>query len=89
MQTEPANRASGGGNVRGIDTGGIRGKLPPETFLETDHPRLIRGGVACMHDVGTVREYVGFENQHQRRRWVLRVFADRAATLRDQTDFLE
>ncbi|MFW5900754.1 MAG: hypothetical protein ACOCTH_03165 [Halodesulfurarchaeum sp.] len=36
-----------------------------------------------MHDVETVREYVGYENQHQRRRWVLRMLADRAATLRD------
>lgn len=57
--------------------------LPPATLLETDNRRLIRGGVACMHDVGTVREYVGYENQHQRRRWVLRMLADRAATLRD------
>ncbi|WP_255152707.1 hypothetical protein [Halorarius halobius] len=36
-----------------------------------------------MHDVETVREYVGYENQHQRRRWVLRMLADRAATLRE------
>lgn len=57
--------------------------LPPATLLETDNRRLIRGGVACMHDVGTVREYVGYENQHQRRRWVLRMLADRAATLRE------
>ena len=56
--------------------------LPPATLLETDNRRLIRGGVACMHDVETVREYVGYENQHQRRRWVLRMLADRAATLR-------
>ncbi|MDX1746934.1 MAG: hypothetical protein R3324_13430 [Halobacteriales archaeon] len=59
--------------------------LPPATLLETDNPRLIRGGVACMHDVETVREYVGYENQHQRRRWVLRMLADRAATLREPT----
>ena len=57
--------------------------LPPATLLETDNRRLIRGGVACMHDVETVREYVGHENQHQRRRWVLRMLADRAATLRE------
>ncbi len=57
--------------------------LPPATLLETDNRRLIRGGVACMHDVETVREYVGYENQHQRRRWVLRMLADRAATLRE------
>ncbi|WP_318571240.1 hypothetical protein [Salinigranum marinum] len=57
--------------------------LPPATLLETDNRRLIRGGVACMHDVETVREYVGYENQHQSRRWVLRMLADRAATLRE------
>ena len=57
--------------------------LPPATLLETDNRRLIRGGVACMHDIETVREYVGYENQHQRRRWVLRMLADRAATLQD------
>jgi hypothetical protein len=57
--------------------------LPPSTLLETDNRRLIRGGVACMHDVETVREYVGYENQHQCRRWVLRMLADRAAMLRN------
>jgi hypothetical protein len=57
--------------------------LPPATLLETDNRRLIRGGLACMHDVETVREYVGYENQHQRRRWVLRMLADRAAALRE------
>jgi len=36
-----------------------------------------------MHDIETVREYVGYENQHQRRRWVLRMLADRAAALRE------
>ena len=62
---------------------GIREQLSPEILLGTDQPRLIRGGVTCMHDVETVREYVGYENQHQRRRWVLRMLADRAATLRE------
>jgi hypothetical protein len=56
--------------------------LPPATLLETGNRRLVRGGVACMHDVETVREYVGYENQHQRRGWVLWMLADRAATLR-------
>jgi len=57
--------------------------LPPATLLETDNRRLIQGGLACMHDVEAVREYVGYENQHQRRRWVLRMLADRAATLQE------
>ncbi|AXG08325.1 hypothetical protein DU500_17790 (plasmid) [Haloplanus rubicundus] len=63
--------------------GGILEELPPATLLETDHLRLIRAGVACMHDIETVRAYVAHENQHRRRRWVLRMLADRAASLRE------
>jgi hypothetical protein len=69
--------------VRSTDTGGIQEKLPPEKFLETDHLRLIRAGVVCMHDIETVRAYVVHGNQHQRPRWVLRLLATRAATLRE------
>lgn len=65
------------------DDGGIREKLPPETLLDTDQPQLVRAGVACMYDVETVRAYVAYENQHQRRGWVLRFLARRAATLRE------
>jgi hypothetical protein len=31
--------------VRNTDTGGIRETLPPEKYLGTDYPRLIRAGV--------------------------------------------
>jgi hypothetical protein len=58
--------------VSSTDDGGIREKLPPETLLGTDQPRLIRAGIACMHDVVTVRAYVAHENQHQNWAWVLR-----------------
>jgi len=57
--------------------------VPPATLLETDSRRLIRGDVVCMHDVETVREYVCYEDRHRRRRWVLRMLADRAATPRE------
>jgi cell division FtsZ-interacting protein ZapD len=57
--------------------------LPPEKFLETNQQRLIRGGIACMHDIPTVQQYVAYENQHERRRWVLRMLAKRAAALRE------
>ena len=61
--------------------------LPPEKFLETNQQRLIRGGIACMHDIPTVQQYVAYENQHERRRWVLRMLAERAAALRElETD---
>jgi hypothetical protein len=66
------------------DDGGIREKLPPETLLDTDHPRLIGAGVACMHDIETVRVYVAHENQHLGRGWVLRLLARRATTLREE-----
>jgi hypothetical protein len=65
------------------DDGGIREKLPPETLLNTDQRRLVRAGVACVHDIETVRAYVAHENQHQRRGWVLRLLARRAVTLRE------
>ena len=57
--------------------------LPPEKLLETNQQGLIRGGIACMHDIPTVQQYVAYENQHERRRWVLRMLAKRAATLRE------
>ncbi|WP_152043491.1 hypothetical protein [Salinigranum salinum] len=60
--------------------------LPPEKLLETDQTSLIRGGVACMHDIETVRQYVAHENKNDRRRWVLGMLAERAATLREGTN---
>jgi hypothetical protein len=60
--------------------------LPPEKLLETDQTSLIRGGVACMHDIETVQQYVAYENRNDRRRWVLRMLAERAATLREGTN---
>jgi hypothetical protein len=57
--------------------------LPPEKLLETDQASLIRGGVACMLDIETVQQYVAYENRNDRRRWVLRMLAERAATLRE------
>ena len=80
--TEPTDRAFKEVHVSSTDDSGIREKLPPATLLDTDQPRLIRAGVACMHDVDTIRAYVAYENQHQRRGWVLRLLARRAATLR-------
>ena len=69
--------------MNNTDNGGIREKLPPETLLGTDQLRLIRAGVACMHDVRTIRGYVAHENQHQNRGWVLWLLARRAAKLRE------
>ncbi len=65
----------------------ITDALPPEKLLGTNQQRLMRGGIACMHDIPTVQQYVAYENQHERRRWVLRMLAERAATLRElETD---
>ncbi len=59
--------------------------VPPSELLKTDQADLIRGGVACMYDVETVKRYVAHENQNERRRWVLRMLAARASTLRKTT----
>lgn len=60
--------------------------IPPEKLLETDQASLIRGGVACMHDIETVQQYVAYENRNDPRRWVFRMLAERAATLREGTN---
>jgi len=65
----------------------ITDALPPEKLLDTNQQGLMRGGIACMHDIPTVQQYVAYENQHERRRWVLRMLAERAAALRElETD---
>jgi hypothetical protein len=56
--------------------------VPPSEILETDQADLIRGGVACMYDVETVKRYVAYENQNERRRRVLRMLAARGVKLR-------
>ena len=83
IRAEPSDRVHLGSYMSGRGEGDIREQLPPETLLNTDQYRVIRAGIACMHDVDTIQEYVAHENQHQRRRWVLRMLADRAATLRE------
>jgi hypothetical protein len=59
--------------------------VPPSELLETEQADLIRGGISCMYDVETVKRYVAYENQNERRRWVLRMLAARASTLRKTT----
>lgn len=58
--------------------------LPPEKLLATENVSLIRGGIACMHDIETVRQYVAYENHHRTRTGVLRLLAERADTLREK-----
>jgi len=48
--TESADRAFDEVHVSSADDGEIRQKLPSETLLDTDQPRLIRADVACMYD---------------------------------------
>jgi hypothetical protein len=81
LQVESGNRAPTGGHVTKPNNGGIRKKLPPETLLDTDQRRLIRAGVACMHDINPIRAYVACVNQHQRLGRVLRLPVRRAVTL--------
>jgi hypothetical protein len=66
------------------NTDRILEELPPEKLLDTPSFRLIRGGVACMHSVETVKQYVALENATEQREQVLRLLHQRAAELRDQ-----
>ena len=66
------------------DSEHILEELPPEKLLDTPSFRLIRGGVACMHSVETVKQYVAHENTTEQREQVLRLLHQRAAELREQ-----
>jgi plasmid stabilization system protein ParE len=59
-------------------------ELPPEKLLDTPNLRLIRGGVACMYSVETVKQYVAYENTTEQREHILRLLHQRAAELREQ-----
>lgn len=59
----------------------ILDQLPPEKLLETTNPRLLRGGLQCMHSVKTVKKYVGYENSHEKRSHILEQLRARAAEL--------
>ena len=66
------------------DSEHILDKLPPEKLLDTPNFRLIRGGVACMRSVKTVKQYVAHENATEQREQVLRLLNQRATELREQ-----
>ena len=66
------------------NTDRILEELPPEKLLDTPSFRLIRGGVACMRSVETVKQYVAHENATEQREQVLRLLHQRAAELREQ-----
>jgi hypothetical protein len=66
------------------DSDRILDEFPPENLLDTPNFRLIRGGVACMYSVETVKQYVAHENTTEQREQVLRLLHQRAAELREQ-----
>jgi plasmid stabilization system protein ParE len=66
------------------DSKHILNKLPPEKLLDTPNFRLIRGGVACMRSVKTIKQYVAYENATEQREQVLRLLHQRATELREQ-----
>lgn len=55
--------------------------LPPAELLKSDF-QLIKAGVRCIDDVETIYEYIGYENAHQQRIPVIRLFKRRAEELR-------
>lgn len=66
----------------GDDHDAILNELPPKRLLDTNDPKLLRGGVRCMRSVETVRQYVAYENSNAQRQHVLERLQARAAELR-------
>ena len=62
----------------------ILDQLPPEKLLETTNPKLLRGGLQCMHSVETVKKYVAYENNNEQRQFILNGLQDRAQEIREQ-----
>ena len=62
----------------------ILDQLPPEKLLETTNPRLLRGGLQCMHSVETVKKYVAYENNNEQRQFILNDLRGRAREIREQ-----
>lgn len=65
------------------DHDAILDQLPPEKLLDTNNPKLLRGGFRCMHSVETVQKYVGYENSNAKRTHVLKRLQARAAEIRN------
>ena len=61
----------------------ILDQLPPEKLLETTNPKLLRGGLQCMHSVKTVKKYVAYENNHEQRQFILNDLQARAREIRE------
>jgi hypothetical protein len=61
-------------------------EFPPEKRLEAPDHRLIKAGIATIHDMETLRECVAYENTHQNRTQILRQLEWKAAELREDQE---
>jgi hypothetical protein len=61
-------------------------EFPPEKRLEAPNTRLIKAGIATIHDMETLRECVAYENTHQNRTQILRQLEWKAAELREDQE---
>lgn len=83
MGNHQSTIGAGQGDSQGSENGrdGILDQLPPEKLLETTNPKLLRGGLQCMHTVETVKQYVAYENGNAARPHVLKQLQARAAEI--------
>lgn len=59
--------------------------LTPQQRLESSNPRIIDAGVATISDMEVLQACVAYENQHQQRLPILKLLAQRAEELREES----
>ncbi|MFC6763955.1 hypothetical protein [Natrinema soli] len=59
--------------------------LTPAQRLESSNPRLIDAGIATITDMETLQACFAYENQHQQRLPILKLLAQRAEELREES----
>ena len=59
--------------------------LTPAQRLESSNPRLIDAGIATITDMETLQACVAYENQHHQRLPILKLLAQRAEELREES----
>ncbi|ELY91395.1 hypothetical protein [Natrialba taiwanensis] len=59
--------------------------LTPQQRLDSSNPRLIDAGIATITNMETLQACVAYENQHQQRLPILKLLAQRAEELREES----
>ncbi|UHQ99187.1 hypothetical protein HYG81_26510 (plasmid) [Natrinema zhouii] len=68
-----------------LDTDQTDEPLTPQQRLESSNPRIIDAGVATITDMETLQACVAYENKHQQRLPILKLLAQRAEKLREES----